>query len=58
MRDREGETADASNPRPAEASVGVRRSGQPLMTQLQRLSRLGGNHVRQESTNREAEAQL
>lgn len=37
MRDR-GETADASNPHPAEACVGVMGAGQPLMMQLQRLN--------------------
>ena len=43
----EGGTADVSNPRPAEASAGVMRSGQPLTVQLQRL---GESQLRWEST--------
>lgn len=38
MRDRGGETADGCNPHPAQASVGVMRSGPPLMMQPQHLN--------------------
>lgn len=37
MREGDGETADVSNPHPAEASAGATRSGQPLPWQLQHL---------------------